>query len=85
MGYTDKERKDDFQWFLDNYNKIFADYGVCYVAIQNKNILGTYATFGIAINQTAQKEKMGNFIVQYCNGDESGYTNYVASNEVGVI
>jgi len=85
MIYTDVDRKDDFQWFLDNYELLYNQYGISYLVIQNKNILGSYAQYGVAVRETSKTIELGKFIVQLCNGDESGYTNYIASNEVGVI
>lgn len=85
MGYTEINRKSDFQWFLNNYNDLYQKYGVSYLAIQNKNILGVYHEFGEAVNKTTETTALGTFIVQFCNGNESGYTNYIASNEVRVI
>lgn len=73
---------NDFQWFVENYDDIYAKYGVCYVVIKNEKILGTYNNCSTAIYETSKSEQMGMFIVQLCNGDESGYTNYIASNEV---
>lgn len=69
----------DFEWFLNNYNKIFEKYGHTFVVIKNCRILGTYSNVSDALNETLRSEKLGTFIVQECNGDESGYTNYVAS------
>lgn len=85
MVYTDLDRKNDFQWFLDNYNSLFQKYGISYLAIQNKSILGVYSNFGDAVDKTSKSIKMGTFIVQFCNGNESGYTNYIASNDIRVI
>lgn len=76
---------NDFNWFIENYSEIFRKYGNCYVAIKNKCILNTYDSFGVAVTETSKTEQMGSFIVQLCNGDESGYTNYIASNDVHVL
>ena len=70
---------NDFKWFLDNYDKIFQEYGHVFVAIKNCQILGTYSNIIDAIKETSLSEELGTFIVQECNGNESGYTNYIAS------
>ena len=72
-------QKEDYRWFLDHYNEIFAQYGVCYVSIKNKTVLGVFASMAEGVRTTAQSEPMGTFIVQYCNGNETGYTNYISS------
>lgn len=69
----------DFEWFLQNYSELFKKYGRKYIVIKNCEVLGIYDSPAIAVNETTKREKLGTFIVQLCNGDESGYTNYIAS------
>ena len=69
----------DYEWFLKNYSTIFDQYGDTYVAIKNQKILGNYSSYAECVRSTSKSEKMGTFIVQHCNGNESGYTNYIAS------
>lgn len=83
MEYTKEDRNNDFQWFVNNYHEFYKKYGYSYIAIKNKAILGTYNNVREALNLI--KEPIGTYIVQLCNGDESGYTNYIASNEIQVI
>lgn len=77
--YGEKQRLEDFDFFLEHYNELFEKYGRKFVVIKNKNILGVYDTEVDAINATSKTYPIGSFIVQECNGDESGYTNYVSS------
>ena len=77
---TAKTSQDkDFEWFLQNYSKLYKEYGRKYLVIKNCEVLGAYDSPAIAVSETSQKEELGTFIVQFCNGDESGYTNYIAS------
>lgn len=76
---------DDFNWFVENYDELFKKYGKCYLAIKDKKVLGAYDSPRAAISETSKEYPLGSFIVQLCNGDESGYTNYVISNTVRVI
>ena len=69
----------DFEWFLENYEDLYREYGISYIVIKNAKVLGAYASCGEAVRKTAQTEALGTFIVQFCNGDASGYTNYIAS------
>lgn len=85
MKYTELDRKNDFQWFLDNYDLLYQKYGVSYISIQNQKILGVYNDFGEAVDKTSESKILGSFIVQFCNGLESGYTNYIASDQIGVV
>lgn len=77
--YEEKERLEDFDFFLENYDELFKKYGHKFIVIKNKTILGVYDTEVDAINATSKTYPIGSFIVQECNGDESGYTNYVSS------
>lgn len=70
---------DDFNWFVKNYDNLYAHYGKCYLAIHNKTVLGSYDNARRAIEETKVIIPIGEFIVQLCNGEESGYTNYIAS------
>ena len=67
----------DFKWFIDNYADIYTKYGTAYLAIKNKKVLGKYPSYAEAVRKTSATEQLGTFIVQLCNGNESGYTNYI--------
>lgn len=69
----------DFKWFIDNMPNLYKEYGNCFLAIKNKQILGSYATYADAVHSTAQTEDLGTFIVQECGQDEKAYTNFIAS------
>lgn len=69
----------DYEWFLEHYAELFKQYGITFVAIKDAHVLGTYNSYGEAVRKTSEKEPLGSFIVQLCNGDVSGYTNYIAS------
>lgn len=80
--YTDSERKSDFQWFLDNYEMLYQQYGHKYFAIQNKKIIGIFEDKNEAIDITSQLHEIGTFIVQECNGNDSVYMCYITSWEL---
>lgn len=69
----------DFQWFLKNYNDLYTQYGESYVAISNETVLGAYNSYAEGVRETMKSFPLGSFIVQFCNGRESGYTGYIAS------
>ena len=70
-------QRSDFNWFLNNYDSLYKEYGHKFLAIKNHCVLGAYDTVREAIDNT--KEEPGTYIIQECSGDESAYTNYVAS------
>lgn len=77
--YSEVERKNDFEYFIHHYQELFSQYGHKFIVIRNNKILGLYNTELEAINETSKEYPLGTFIVQECNGDESGYTNYISS------
>lgn len=72
-------REQDFNWFVENYMNLYDEYGHKFIVIKNKSVLGVYNDVAEAVKITSETEELGSFIVQECNGDESGYTNYIAS------
>ena len=77
--YTDTDRKNDFDFFLSQYDDLYKKYGHCCIAIRFKEILGIYKSIPEAINVLSNQYDLGEYIVQECNGDESGSTNYISS------
>ncbi len=71
-------QQQDYDWFLQNYEELFNEYGVSYLAIKKRKVLGKYNSYAEAVLETEKTEPLGSFIVQYCNGDESAYTAYIA-------
>lgn len=71
--YTDIERKQDFDWFVDNYQKLYKKYGHKFLAIKNKEILGSYSSIPDAIDELSTTYKLGTYIIQECTDDDSAY------------
>ena len=69
----------EYQWFLENYNALFNQYGHAFLAIKNGAVLGVYQSYAEGVKKTLLSEEPGTFIVQKCNGEESAYTNYISS------
>ena len=67
-------RKQDFNWFLNNYDKLYEKYGHKFLVIKDKQILGSYDSMREAVDNT--NEVVGTYIVQECNGNESAYTTF---------
>lgn len=77
---SDKQlQESDYKWFLENYKRLFEQYGESYLAIKNQTVLGVYSSYAEALRETEKKEQIGSFIIQFCNGNETGYTNYISS------
>lgn len=72
-------QSEDFAWFVDNYEELFLEYGVSYLAIKNKAVIGVYSTLIDGIKETVKTEPLGTFIVQKCDGTSDAYTAKIAS------
>lgn len=70
-------QRADFNWFLNNYDSLYKKYGHKFLVIKDETVLGAYDSIRDALDGTT--EPLGTFIVQECNGDESAYTNFIAS------
>ena len=79
MDTYENMQESDYNWFLENYSDLFKEYGKTYLAIKSKKVIGAYSSYAEGVRKTMQKEKIGTFIIQKCNGNESAYTNYISS------
>lgn len=72
----------NFKYFIDHYKEIFSKYGHSFIVLKNESVLAAYPSFSEAYRNTIKTEQLGDFNIQECNGNETGYTNYIASCEV---
>lgn len=73
------DQSKDFQWFIENYDALYEKYGVSYLLIKDRAVIDSYATAGEAFRKGIDFFGACNFIIQYCNGNESAYNVYIAS------
>ena len=71
--YTDVERKQDFDYFIANYDSLYSKYGHKFLAIKNKKVLGAYNSVRDAIDELSSTYEIGTYIIQECTGDDSAY------------
>jgi hypothetical protein len=72
-------QENDFTWFVSNYDGLYKKYGHKFLVIKDEQIIGAYDTYAAGVSGGQKTAELGTFIVQECNGDESAYTNYIAS------
>lgn len=72
-NYTETDRKNDFVFFTENYEKLFEQYGHKFLAIKKETILGAYNTIPEAIECLSKEHEIGTYIIQECTGDDSAY------------
>ena len=75
-------QETDFEWFLTNYSDLYEEYGKKYLAIKNCSVLGAYDSYAEGVRKTSRTEELGTFIVQLCNGTESGCTLELLENTI---
>lgn len=83
MGYTDENRKSDFDFFIENYQHFYKQYGHKFLAIKDKEILGAYNSVTDAIGDLTPKYEVGSYIIQECTGDESAYRTTIMRLIIG--
>lgn len=79
MNMDERIQSSDFEWFLSNYDELFKQYGDAFLAIKNATVLGAYKSYAEALRKTEKDEEVGTFIIQHCNGEQSGHTNFISS------
>jgi hypothetical protein len=70
----------DFEYFLQNMESLYGKYGHKFIAIKNKNILGSYDTFNGAVDETLKNESVGSFIIQECFKNQQEAVNQFQGN-----
>lgn len=70
IEYTDEDRTNDFDFFLENYNDLYSKYGHKFFAIRNKRVLGIFDSYEVAWKELGH----GTYILQENTGDIWGYT-----------
>ena len=66
--------KDDFQYFLNNRDKLINLYNGKYVVIKNEVVIASYETEELAYFESIKTNELGTFLIQYISEDESSYT-----------
>ena len=70
-------QSSDYDWFIDNYDKIVDEFGTGYIVIKNKTVLGRYTSYAEGVRTTMLHEPIGTFIVQKCSGNPSDDVEYI--------
>jgi fibrillarin-like rRNA methylase len=70
----------DFEYFIQNMEEFYRQYGHKFLAIKNRNILGSYDSFNAALDETLKKEAAGTFIIQECFKTKEESVNHFQGN-----
>jgi len=60
-------QEKDYEWFLNNFQKLYELYGDSFLVIKNKMVIGLYLSFHEAYETTKLTEELGTFIIQECS------------------
>jgi hypothetical protein len=77
-------QKQDYEYFLQNTDKFYKQYGHKYLAIKDRGVLDSYDSFNEAIENTLKTEALGTFIIQECLEKREDAIYYFQSNVVPV-
>jgi hypothetical protein len=70
----------DFEYFVQNMEGFYQQHGHKFLAIKDKNILGVYDSFNMALDETLKTESVGTFIIQECFKTKEESINRFQSN-----
>jgi Family of unknown function (DUF5678) len=73
---TEKEDilQKEFQYFIDNQEKLVKKYNNKYIVIRDHNVVGSYDDIGAAYAQAKEKFQLGTFLIQHCTAGRQAYT-----------
>ena len=72
----------EFQYYIDNQEKLLKTYNGRFIAIVGKQIVGDYDSFEQAIDETMKEHELRNFLIKECSEGEKAYTQTFHSRVV---
>lgn len=80
-----ESNKEDFQYFIDNHDKILEMYPNKFVVIKDKKVLFADDTFEGALEKAVSDgHDVGTFLIQECTEGDSAYTQTYHSRAIFV-
>ena len=75
----------DFEYFLQNMEKFYEEFGHKFLSIKNQEIIGVYDDFDLALHETLKRAELGTFIIQECLNDKEKLVNHFQGNVMPVL
>ena len=72
----------NYVYFINNFDTLYKQFKDKYIVIKNETILGEYASFDEAFNETIETEAIGTFLIQFCSKDENAIGYFYSNNIV---
>ena len=85
---TNKNNKDsnilenEFKYYLENQDSIFAKFGGKFVVIVSNSVVGAFDTMEEAYYDSAKKYEPGTFLIQQCTEGNEAYTQSFTSRVI---
>lgn len=76
--YTESDRRNDFNYYKANFEKLFLEYGYNYIAIRKGKIIGNDPDADKLKEKVSQKYRDGEYIMQQCSDDREVYRFHIA-------
>ncbi|MDR2758326.1 MAG: hypothetical protein LBB78_03000 [Spirochaetaceae bacterium] len=70
----------DFEYFIQNIEYFYQQYGHKFLAIKDKKVIGSYDSFDMALEETLKHEQIGTFIIQECFRNKEESVNHFQGN-----
>jgi len=64
----------EFNYYLENQDKLVERYNGKYIAIKDNDVLGAFDSELEAIREISKKHQLGTFLVQRCEPGKASYT-----------
>ena len=68
-----KPLEKEFNYYIENQNKLLKRYNNKYIVIKNKKVIGVYDSEAEAVQETSKNEPLGTFLVQKCTPSKESY------------
>jgi hypothetical protein len=64
----------EFNYFLDNQNKLVKQYNGKFIVIIGDRVVGDYESYEEALFKSKEQHELGTFLIQECTEGEEAYT-----------
>jgi len=65
----------EFKYYLAHQAELVAVHGGKFIVIKDEKVIGVYDTELQAVQETANSQELGTFLVQKCEPGQESYTN----------
>ena len=73
------QQDSDFKWFEEHYAELSSNYNGRFIVIKDKTVIAIADTYAEGVRKGQEKAQLGTFIVQFCDGKNKTFTNYITS------